>query len=278
LRQLVARDRAFATSLQLDLTSPINRAKVPVPRPEVRHAYLGVTVTIGSHPMTYQPPPTPREGGRFTRSASKRWITQHKVLSCVGVVLALVMISSVANAASGGGKTAAPKKVAASSSPAMRAAALKAAALKAAAVKEAAVEAAAVKEAAVEAAAVEAAAIKEAAVKAAAVKAAAVKAAAVKAAAVKAAAVKAAAVKAAAAKAARDQAARDQAAKATTAPPASTPTDCTPGYDPCIPPGSDVDCAGGSGNGPRYVQGPVMVSGDDPYGLDADHNGIGCQS
>ena len=52
---------------------------------------------------------------------------------------------------------------------------------------------------------------------------------------------------------------------------------CTPGYDPCIPPGSDVDCAGGSGNGPRYVQGPVHVTGPDIYGLDADGNGIGCQ-
>jgi hypothetical protein len=41
--------------------------------------------------------------------------------------------------------------------------------------------------------------------------------------------------------------------------------DCQ-GYDPCIPPGSDVDCAGGLGNGPRYVDGPVYVSGADPYG------------
>lgn len=53
--------------------------------------------------------------------------------------------------------------------------------------------------------------------------------------------------------------------------------DCTPGYSPCIPPGPDVDCAGGSGNGPRYVQGPVYVTGSDPYRLDADHDGIGCE-
>jgi hypothetical protein len=33
---------------------------------------------------------------------------------------------------------------------------------------------------------------------------------------------------------------------------------CTAGYSPCIPPGSDVDCAGGSGNGPRYVDGPRL--------------------
>jgi resuscitation-promoting factor RpfB len=52
---------------------------------------------------------------------------------------------------------------------------------------------------------------------------------------------------------------------------------CTPGYDPCIPPGPDVDCAGGSGDGPRYVEGPVRVTGDDVYGLDRDGDGIGCK-
>jgi hypothetical protein len=54
--------------------------------------------------------------------------------------------------------------------------------------------------------------------------------------------------------------------------------DCEPGYDPCIPPGPDVDCAGGSGNGPRYVNGPVSVTGSDPYGLDSNHDGVGCES
>jgi hypothetical protein len=64
----------------------------------------------------------------------------------------------------------------------------------------------------------------------------------------------------------------------TTAQPTSAqPSDCTPGYDPCIPPGPDVDCAGGSGNGPRYVRGPVRVTGPDIYDLDRDGNGIGCQ-
>lgn len=53
--------------------------------------------------------------------------------------------------------------------------------------------------------------------------------------------------------------------------------DCTPGYSPCIPPGPDVDCAGGSGDGPRYVQGPVYVTGSDPYGLDRDGDGVGCE-
>jgi hypothetical protein len=64
-----------------------------------------------------------------------------------------------------------------------------------------------------------------------------------------------------------------------TAPPETSPPapDCTPGYDPCIPPGPDVDCSGGSGNGPRYVDGPVSVTGSDPYGLDRDGDGIGCE-
>ena len=45
---------------------------------------------------------------------------------------------------------------------------------------------------------------------------------------------------------------------------------CTPGYSPCIPPGPNVDCQGGGGDGPRYVQGPVLVTGSDPYDLDSD--------
>jgi endonuclease YncB( thermonuclease family) len=57
----------------------------------------------------------------------------------------------------------------------------------------------------------------------------------------------------------------------------SPPQDCQ-GYDPCLPPGADVDCAGGSGNGPRYVNGPVYVGGDDPYGLDGDGDGVACES
>jgi micrococcal nuclease len=60
-------------------------------------------------------------------------------------------------------------------------------------------------------------------------------------------------------------------------PPSRPPTDCQ-GYNPCLPPGPDVDCAGGSGDGPRYVNGPVSVTGDDPYGLDSDGDGVGCES
>jgi micrococcal nuclease len=52
------------------------------------------------------------------------------------------------------------------------------------------------------------------------------------------------------------------------------PRDCQ-GYSPCLPPGPDVDCRNGNGNGPRYV-GPVLVNGSDPYDLDRDHNGRGC--
>jgi hypothetical protein len=54
--------------------------------------------------------------------------------------------------------------------------------------------------------------------------------------------------------------------------------DCDPNYQPCVPIASDVDCAGGSGNGPAYVQGPVYVVGDDIYDLDRDGDGVGCDS
>jgi hypothetical protein len=60
------------------------------------------------------------------------------------------------------------------------------------------------------------------------------------------------------------------------APPAER---CDPNYDPCVPIDSDVDCAGGMGNGPSYVAGPVRVIGSDPYGLDGkDDDGIGCEN
>ena len=53
---------------------------------------------------------------------------------------------------------------------------------------------------------------------------------------------------------------------------------CEPNYaDVCVPIASDVDCAGGSGNGPYYVGGPVYVVGSDIYGLDRDGDGIGCE-
>lgn len=64
--------------------------------------------------------------------------------------------------------------------------------------------------------------------------------------------------------------------KPTTKPPANA--NCNPNYSPCVPNDPvDVDCKGGSGNGPSYVQGPVRVIGSDVYGLDTDHDGIGCE-
>ncbi|WP_315973379.1 hypothetical protein [Paenarthrobacter sp. JL.01a] len=126
-----------------------------------------------------------------------------------------------------------------------------------------------------------------AATKAAADKAAADKAAADQAASAKAAADKAAADQAAAAKAAADKAAADQAAAnaaktapkaAPVAPAAPAQSGCDPNYaGACVPIDSDVDCAGGKGNGPSYVRGPVTVIGSDIYGLDNDHDGIGCE-
>jgi FtsZ-interacting cell division protein ZipA len=53
---------------------------------------------------------------------------------------------------------------------------------------------------------------------------------------------------------------------------------CNPNYSgACVPIASDVDCAGGSGNGPAYVYGPVYVIGTDIYGLDRDGDGVGCE-
>lgn len=64
-------------------------------------------------------------------------------------------------------------------------------------------------------------------------------------------------------------------------PPPSAPTsNCSPYYTgACLDPNaSDYDCAGGSGDGPKYVSGPVGVPGSDPFGLDSDGDGVGCES
>jgi hypothetical protein len=53
---------------------------------------------------------------------------------------------------------------------------------------------------------------------------------------------------------------------------------CDPNYTPCVPIASDVDCAGGSGNGPAYVEGPIHVIGSDPYDLDRDGDGVACDT
>lgn len=52
---------------------------------------------------------------------------------------------------------------------------------------------------------------------------------------------------------------------------------CDPNYSGCVPIASDVDCAGGSGNGPAYVSGPINVIGSDIYDLDRDSDGIACE-
>jgi hypothetical protein len=68
----------------------------------------------------------------------------------------------------------------------------------------------------------------------------------------------------------------------TTKPPAPTvaPANCDPSYPGvCLHDGiGDYDCQGGSGNGPNYVSGPITVRPPDPFGLDADHDGTGCES
>lgn len=59
--------------------------------------------------------------------------------------------------------------------------------------------------------------------------------------------------------------------------PAPQADGCDPNYSGCVPIASDVDCAGGSGNGPAYVRGPIRVIGTDIYGLDRDHDGTACE-
>lgn len=88
---------------------------------------------------------------------------------------------------------------------------------------------------------------------------------------------------AAAAEAARQQQAAAAAAQAQAQVPVqpaapAAPSGCDPNYSgACVPIASDVDCAGGSGNGPAYARGPVRVVGSDIYGLDRDGDGLGCE-
>lgn len=59
----------------------------------------------------------------------------------------------------------------------------------------------------------------------------------------------------------------------------SSSSNCDPNYKgACLDPNaSDYDCAGGSGNGPKYVQGPIRVVGDDHYDLDSNGDGTACE-
>jgi endonuclease YncB( thermonuclease family) len=60
--------------------------------------------------------------------------------------------------------------------------------------------------------------------------------------------------------------------------PAQPASNCHPSYKgACLDPtASDYDCAGGSGDGPKYT-GFVRVVGYDEYDLDADSDGSGCE-
>ncbi|PPI56389.1 Excalibur domain protein [Rathayibacter toxicus] len=52
---------------------------------------------------------------------------------------------------------------------------------------------------------------------------------------------------------------------------------CDPNYaDACVPIAKDVDCKGGTGDGPMYLEGQARVIGKDVYGLDKDKDGIAC--
>jgi resuscitation-promoting factor RpfB len=70
-------------------------------------------------------------------------------------------------------------------------------------------------------------------------------------------------------------------AKAPPAPPPPAPSgsNCHPSYSgACLDPNaSDYDCAGGTGDGPKYT-GYVTVVGPDVFGLDSDGDGAGCES
>jgi hypothetical protein len=68
----------------------------------------------------------------------------------------------------------------------------------------------------------------------------------------------------------REAEAARRAAAATPTDSGSTSSDCASGYDPCVPPyPPDLDCSD--------LNGPYVVTGDDPHGLDADHDGRGCE-
>ena len=70
-----------------------------------------------------------------------------------------------------------------------------------------------------------------------------------------------------------------QASRASQALPAGS--DCHASYaGECLPVNaSDVDCAGGDGNGPIYAQTKnIQIVGPDEYGLDADSDGLGCDA
>jgi hypothetical protein len=56
-------------------------------------------------------------------------------------------------------------------------------------------------------------------------------------------------------------------------------SDCEPSYPSvCLRRGiGDYDCSSGTGNGPNYAHGPLAVRAPDPFDLDSDNDGIGCE-
>ncbi len=56
-----------------------------------------------------------------------------------------------------------------------------------------------------------------------------------------------------------------------------TASSCHPNYSGCLKVNAgDYDCAKGKGNGPNYT-GAVQVYGADPFDLDRDNDGLGCE-
>src|SRR6185436_19567612 len=56
-------------------------------------------------------------------------------------------------------------------------------------------------------------------------------------------------------------------------PPTPAGTNCHPSYSPCLPIVDDLDCADIRAMGVA----PVRVLSSDPYRLDADNDGLGCE-
>lgn len=69
----------------------------------------------------------------------------------------------------------------------------------------------------------------------------------------------------------------EKAVKPTPKPVTRPVSNCHPSYSGCLEMNAgDYDCASGSGNGPNYT-GAVEVYGSDPFDLDRDNNGWGCE-
>lgn len=76
--------------------------------------------------------------------------------------------------------------------------------------------------------------------------------------------------------AAERAAAKERAAQEAPEPQPEAASGCDPNYSGCVPIASDVDCSGGTGDGPAYT-GPVTVIGSDIYDLDSDSDGTACE-